>query len=157
MLRITVAVPTEGSRGGVGTQGSRVRPPERHAQSEEHHAGDRGQHLGLIEEHHRAVAFLPPHRVGHHRRRADAEHLRHRQDDERQIAGDRHARDGLLAEPADPVQIDEEVQRLKDHRHQHETGGLQQMSGDGSRSQVLHSKACPRAAYARLCCPVKCC
>ena len=73
------------------------------------------------------VAILPAGRVRDERRRADAEHLRHREHDEHQVAGDADGGDGLRAEAADPVQIDQEVQRLEDHRHEHEAGGLEQM------------------------------
>ena len=48
----------------------------------------------------------------------------------------------LLAEPADPVEVDEEVERLEDHRDQHEAGRLEQMPGDGAGRQILHKAIC---------------
>ncbi len=77
----------------------------------------------------------------HQRGDADAEHLRDGEHDERQVPGDRHAGDRLLAEPADPVEIDQEVQRLKDHGHQHEAGRFQQMPRDRPGGEVLHGES----------------
>mgnify|MGYP003694147637 CR=1 FL=1 len=38
----------------------------------------------------------------------------------------------------DPVEVDQEVERLEDHGDQHEAGGLEQMTGDGAFGEVLH-------------------
>ena len=45
---------------------------------------------------------------------------------------------GFLPETADPVEIDEEIQRLEHHRHQHEAGGFHQMTGNRACCQVFH-------------------
>ena len=96
------------------------------------------QHLRLVEDEQRLLVVLASRRVRHQRRRADAEHLRHREDDERQVAGDADRGDRFLAQAADPVEIDQEVERLEHHRDEHEAGGLEQMAGDRSGGEVLH-------------------
>ena len=45
----------------------------------------------------------------------------------------------VSAQTSDPVEIDEDVKGLKHHAHQHEAGGLQQMPGERSGGEVLHS------------------
>src|SRR4029450_716866 len=77
----------------------------------------------------------------HERGRADAEHLRDREDDEREVAGDADPRHRLLTQAADPVQIDEEIQRLEHHRDQHEAGRLDEMLRDGALRQILHGSS----------------
>src|SRR5438552_15547629 len=44
----------------------------------------------------------------------------------------------MRAEPADPVEVDQEIQRLEDHRHEHEGRGLQQLPGERSGGEVFH-------------------
>ena len=46
----------------------------------------------------------------------------------------------LGAEPADPVQVNQEIQGLKEHRHEHEARGLQKMPRDRPRREVLHAE-----------------
>jgi hypothetical protein len=68
--------------------------------------------------------------VRHQRRRADAEHLRRREHDEHQIAAQSDRSDGVGAQSSDPIEVDEYVEGLKHHAHQHEAGGLEQMPGE---------------------------
>ena len=93
--------------------------PHGHRRARGNDTDERRQHLRLVEDEDGAVPILLPRRVRHERRRADAQHLRDGEDDEREVAGDADAGHGLLSQPSDPVQIDEEVERLEDHRHQH--------------------------------------
>ena len=99
---------------------------------------DHREHLRLVEQELGLRVILPPDRVRHHRRRPDAEHLRERQHDEAQVPGDADRRDRLRAEAPDPVQVDQEIQRLEDHRDEHEARGLQQVPREWSRGEILH-------------------
>ncbi len=74
----------------------------------------------------------------HHRRRPDAEHLRDREHEKRQVGADADRRHGVGAQAPDPEQIDQHVQRLEDHAHEHEAGGLDQVAGERSGGEVLH-------------------
>lgn len=90
-------------------------------------------------------AVFPTSRVRNDRGRADAEHLGKPEDDEREIAGDRDAGNRFRPEPANPVEIDEEVKRLKDHHHEHEARGLEQVARDRAGGEILHHPICPTA------------
>ena len=68
----------------------------------------------MIEEQAGLVVVLAANRMRHDRSRVHAEHLREREDEEADVARDPHRSDGVGAEPSHPVQIDQEVQRLKD-------------------------------------------
>ena len=81
--------------------------------------------------------ILPAGGVRDDGRRADAEHLGQGEDDEGQIADDADRRDRLGSEPADPVEVDQEVQGLEKHRHEHEAH---------SRKQVLRERASRQVA-----------
>ncbi|MEJ7758583.1 MAG: hypothetical protein WKF55_03200 [Gemmatimonadaceae bacterium] len=85
----------------------------------------------------RLIVFLPAHSVRHHRCRTDAEHPRQREHDERQIAGNAHRRDRIRPESPHPVEIDQEIQRLKRHRHEHEARRFQEMACDRSGGEIL--------------------
>lgn len=82
--------------------------------------------------------ILAPEGVRDHGGGAHAEHLRQGEDDEGEIAGDGDGGDGRGAEAAHPVQVDEEVEGLRDHRHEHEARGLQQVARDRAGGEVLH-------------------
>ena len=71
---------------------------------------------------------------------ADAEHLRGGQNDERQVAGDADSGDRLGPQSADPIQIHQDVERLKDHADQHEAGRLEKVARERSGGQVLHGR-----------------
>ena len=123
---------------GVGAQASRVDRTQRHHEDQEHRAGQHREHLRLVEHQQRAVVLLPTGGVGDQRGGADAEHLRHRQHDEHQVAADADRRHRFLAEATHPVEIDQEVEGLEQHGHQHEAGGAQQVPGDRAGGEVLH-------------------
>ena len=106
----------------------RNRASSRHRQRQEDGADKRRQHLRLIENQVRALLVAPANGMGDQRGGADAQHLRRRQHDEQQVAADADSRNGLGPEPSHPVEVHQHVQRLKQHRHQHVAGGLQQMS-----------------------------
>ena len=55
--------------------------------------------------------------------------LRGGQDDESEIAGDADGGNRGGPQSADPVEIDEHVQRLKDHADQHVAGRFQEVPG----------------------------
>ena len=65
-----------------------VRCRSSHRRHQEQPAGDHRQHLRLVEQENRALVVLASRRVRHQRRGADAEHLRDREHDERQVAAD---------------------------------------------------------------------
>ncbi len=109
-----------------------------HAADQEAQADDHRQHLRLIEDEQRAGAIFLSSGMRHKRRDADAQHLRNRQNDECEIPGNADARDRFLPQPPDPVQVDEKIQRLKHHRHEHEARRLEEMARDRSGRQVLH-------------------
>src|SRR4029079_15649875 len=69
---------------------------------------------------------------------ADAEHLGDREHDKRPVAGNANPGNRLFPESSDPVQIDEEIEGLKHHRHEHEAGGLQEMARQRAGRQILH-------------------
>jgi hypothetical protein len=69
---------------------------------------------------------------------ADAEHLRQRHDDEHQRAGRTDAGHGGVAEARNEIQIDEEVQRLKDHAGRHRSGHREDVRDDRALGQVFH-------------------
>src|SRR5262249_47856536 len=50
-----------------------------------------------------------------------------------------HSGNGFLAQPRDKVQVDQIVERLKDHAHGNEQRQVQQMFGDRALGKVLHS------------------
>ena len=81
----------------------------------------------MVEHQVRAVAILSTDGMGDKRRRADSKHLRDRQHDKHQVSGNRHSGNRLLPKTADPIQINQEVKGLKQHRHKHEARGFQQM------------------------------
>jgi hypothetical protein len=78
--------------------------------------------------------------VRDHGRRADAEHLGEGEDDETEIARNANGGNGFGAESADPVQVDEKVQCLKDHGDEHEARGLQQMAREWPGCEILHGQ-----------------
>jgi len=123
----------------VGAENANISRAQTHADREKDQTYQDGQHERLIEGELSAIAILLTRGVRHERGDAHPQHLRDREHDEGEVARDTHAGDRLLAEAADPVKVHEKVQRLKDHRDQHEAGRLQQMSRDGPRSQILHS------------------
>jgi hypothetical protein len=103
--------------------------------------GTERQHLRLIEHQLRIVVVLSSDRVRHDGRRADAEHLCQGEHNKRKVAGYSNGGDRVRAESADPIEVDQEIQRLEDHRHEHEARGLQQMPGERSGGEVFHRSA----------------
>ena len=85
-----------------------------------------------VEDQLRVLPLAPPGSVRHERRRAHGEHLRHGEHDGHQIPRDADRGDRLFAKTPDPVEIGEEIERLENHRHQHEAGGFEQVIRDGA-------------------------
>jgi hypothetical protein len=77
--------------------------------------------------------------VRHERGRTNREHLRDRDDDERQVGAQADRRDGIGPQPSHPKQIDQHIQRLKDHADEHEARRLEEMAGQGTGGEVLHT------------------
>ena len=123
---------------GSGLNAAHVRPTQRRHDNLKHRADQRGKQQRLREHLLRLLALFPPRGMRDERGCADRKHLRNREDDEGQVAGDAYAGDGFSSEAADPVEVDEEVQGLENHRHQHEAGGLQKMACDAAGGEVLH-------------------
>ena len=65
---------------------------------------------------------------------------------EREVPGDADAGNRFLSEPSNPGQVDQEIERLKHHCHQHVAGRLQQMAREGAGREGL---AWIPALYAR--------
>ena len=126
--------------GRVCAERRRVRGAIEHRDGQKGDAGRHRQDLRLVEQKRRAVVLLPPRRMRHHRRRTDAQHLREGQHHERQVGTDADRGYGIGAEPPDPEQIDQHIERLKDHADEHEAGGLDQMAGERSCGEVLHRR-----------------
>ena len=126
----------------VGAERARVRVAHGERDDEEQDADDERQHLRLVEHEGRLRLIAPARGVRDERRRADAEHLRGGQHDEHQVAADADGGDRFGAQPADPVEIDEDVERLEDHADQHVAGRFQEMAGERSRREILHR--CPQ-------------
>ena len=84
--------------------------------------------------------ILAAHGLGDERGRAHAQRLREGEHDHHEIAGQPDAGDRFLAKPADEVEVDEEVQRLKDHRQRDKRGELQHVSGDWAFGEVAHAE-----------------
>ena len=130
----------ERGRLGVGAHRAGVGKSHQHSHNQKSNSCNDGQHLCLIEHQLRILAVLSSHRVRHDGRRADAEHLCQGEHDKGEVAGYCNGGDRVRAEPADPVQVDQEIQRLEDHRHEHEARGLQQMPGERSGGEVFHHR-----------------
>jgi hypothetical protein len=71
---------------------------------------------------------------------ADAKRLCEREHDDRKVAGETHAGNRFLAEPADEIQIHQQVQRLKRRRQRDERRELQQMAGHRPLGQIFHGR-----------------
>jgi len=75
----------------------------------------------------------------HQRGGADGQHLRNRDHDERQVSREADGGDRIRAEPAHPEKIDQYIERLEDHAHEHEARGFQEMVCQGAGREVLHT------------------
>ncbi len=122
----------------VGGHAAGVGEARGQADHEEQGARHHGQHLRLVEEHYGCGRVLPAHGVRDHGGGADAEHLREGEHDEGEVAGDADGGDGGGAKATHPVEVDQEVEGLKQHGHEHEARGFQQVAGDGAGGEVLH-------------------
>ena len=71
------------------------------------------------------------------RHRAHAEHLRERKHDESRVAGGTDARERGVAQVSDEVQINQKIERLKEHACGHRYGHLHDVLGDRAFRQVL--------------------
>ncbi len=109
-----------------------------HRDREEDDCDAHRQHLRLVEEEDRVVLILPSRGVRHERGGADAKHLRDRDHDERQVAGQPDRSDRVGAEPAHPEQIDQDVERLEDHADQHEARRFEEVARQRTGGEVLH-------------------
>ena len=107
---------------------------------QEREAGCNRQALRLVEDDVGALAVLAPGRVRDQRGRSDAQHLRGGEHEEHQVAADGHGRHRVRPEAADPVEVDEDVERLEDHADEHEARGLQQVRGDRAGREILHGE-----------------
>ena len=136
----------EPRRRRVGGERPDVEAPAGHRDDQEQRRRSRGEPLRLVEDVAGARAVPGAGRVRDQRGRADAQHLRAGQHDERQVAGDADGGDRFLAEAADPVEIDQEVQRLRQHRDQHEAGRAQQVPRQRSGGEVFHRAIVAAAA-----------
>jgi hypothetical protein len=124
-------------RRGVGRDRGDIGARERiAAEQRRERARDREQHR-LIEHEIRVGLIAAADRLCDQRHRADAEHLRQRHDDEHQRTGRADAGDGRVAELRDEVEIDEEIQRLKDHAGRHRRGHREDVADDRALSQIL--------------------
>jgi len=88
------------------------------------------------------LTVLAPERLGDQRRGTDAERLREREHQEREVAGERHTGDRLLPERADEIQVGQEVERLEGGGERDEARELQHVSAHRAAGQVLHVRAC---------------
>jgi hypothetical protein len=70
---------------------------------------------------------------------ANAQHLRGSEHDECEVAADGNGGNRLRAQSSHPVEIDEHVQRLKNHADQHVAGRPQQMPRQRSGREILHA------------------
>ena len=125
----------------IGAHRAAERKSHQHSDNQKNNSYNDGQHLRLIEHQLRIVVALSSDRVRHGGRRADAEHLGQGKHDEGGVAGYCNGGDRVRAESANPVEVDQEIQRLEDHRHEHEARGLQQMPGERSGGKVFHRTA----------------
>ncbi len=87
--------------------------------------------------------ILSPGGLRDQRRRSDAERLRQCQDDHHQISRHPHRGDRLLPEPAHPVKIGQQVERLHEHAHGHERGHVQQVANHRAFCEILHRSLMP--------------
>ncbi len=139
--------------GRVGGHTPHVRRRQAHAEDDRRgHAGQAQQH-GLPEHAARAGLVLGAQRVRHQRHGADAQHLRQRDHEQRDVAGRRDAGDGFLADAGHEIQVDHEVHRL----HQHADGDGDrhgdEVAPDGALGEVAHSCFLfDRRSAARLAC-----
>ena len=62
------------------------------------------------------------------------------------VAADGDRRDRLRAEPPDPIEVDQHVQRLEEHRDQHEAGRLEKVPRQRTGGEVLHVLVAPGTA-----------
>ena len=131
----------ERARLGVSAHRATVRKSHQHSHNQKNNSCNYGQNLRLIEHPLRFFVVLSSDRVRHGGRRADAEHLCKGEHDKGEVPCYSNGCDSVRAEPANPIEVDEEIQRLEDHRHEHEARGLQQMSAERSGGEVFHGVA----------------
>ncbi len=97
-----------------------------------------GERQTLIEHRIRVRPILASHRMRDERDRAHAEHLRQREHDEHEVARRAHAGERRIAQVGDKIEVDQNIQRLKEHarrdRHRH----LQDVLADRLLRQILH-------------------
>ncbi len=131
--------------GRAGRHGRGVGPDQLHvpagrsvSRDERRGRADRAERHRLVEDEIRVGRVLAPDRLRDERHRADAERLREGHDDEHRDAGGADARKRGVAELRDEIEIDQQVQGLRQHaggdRHRHR----QQVAGDRALGQVAH-------------------
>ena len=131
--------------GDAGSAGGRVRTQAagkvRGEWITEQHAGQQagdGQHRGLVEDQVGARLVLAAHGLRDQRHGADAQHLGQRHHQEGGVAGRADAGDGRVAQAADEVQVDQEIQGLEDHAGRDRRGQAHQVAIDRTVAQVTH-------------------
>ena len=92
----------------------------------------------LVEDQVGARLVLAADRLRDQRHGADAQHLRQRHDQKGGIAGRADAGDGRIAQAADEVQVDQEIQRLEDHAGRDRRSQAHQVAIDRTVAQVTH-------------------
>ena len=100
-------------------------------------ADDRERHR-LVEDEIGVVRVLAADRLRDERHRADAERLGQRHDDEHRDARGADARERRIAELRDEVQVDQEIERLRQHAGRDRRGHGNEMARYRALGQVAH-------------------
>ena len=114
----------------------RISHDERHQQKER--PDQDGEHQRLVEQKLRVVTILASERVRDQRGRPHAQRLRQREHEEGQIPRHPHAGDRLLSQPADEIEIHEQVQRLEHRAQRDERRHPEDVSENRAARHVLH-------------------
>ena len=91
------------------------------------------------------LVFAPA-RLGNESCRADAEHLGDCDHQHAEVTGERDSGDRFLAEPAHPIEIRQEVKRLRQHADGEESRHLDEMPNDRALREIFHRARLSRAA-----------
>ena len=122
----------------VGRDRAHVGAARHEARDQREHTADRRQQHRLVEHQVRFRLVLATDRVRDQRHRADAEHLRQREDHEARGSRAADARDRCIPEPRHEVQVHQQVQGLEQHADRDRQRHRHQRARHGALRQIFH-------------------
>ena len=99
---------------------------------------------GLVEYQRGARLILAAHGLGDQRHCAHAQHLREGQNEKAEIASRCHSSDGGVAKAPHKIEIDQEIQGLKQHADRDRRRHGQQMAAQRPRGEIFHGRMLTR-------------